>query len=475
MVIAMKGLMQLKKPIDEASYIVFRDGDKYYAKNGSTGIIEYSGTDAAEVIQYAIDRAPGGIVVIRYGLYPLTKGIVINKTIALVGEGYPTLKIQPNADIDAISVWADDVVVTGIRIDGSGTESTTGVQNGIAVGDIDKSANRVYIVNNIIENIRYSSGTYKGITGSYGFGVVLIRGHFNIVAFNRFRNVMHWDILIHPINWDVNKEYSMYNTIIGNVGLDGLEGVTVMSFNNTIVGNTFTRYGRYGIILEGGGRNTVVGNVLVFCGSSGSHDGKGGNGIRIVSNDNVVANNIVVFAYESGIALTNSCTRNTVEGNFVANSNYKGATRLWGNIEILDGASNNIVRGNKVYVGYTGYTRTNYGIKVLSTAGSNNVIENNDVRDGGYYGNMLIEASGQIVRRNIGYVTESFGVATISAGSTRVTVSHGLVATPSKIFITPLGQPPGKLWVENITSTSFDIVTDTAPASDLNVSWYAEV
>jgi len=78
-------------------------------------------------------------------------------------------------------------------------------------------------------------------------------------------------------------------------------------------------------------------------------------------------------------------------------------------------------------------------------------------------------------RRNRGYLTENSGVATISAGSTRVTVSHGLAKTPTKFLITPLGQPPGKLWVENITSTSFDIVTDTAPTVDLNISWYAEV
>jgi hypothetical protein len=50
-----------------------------------------------------------------------------------------------------------------------------------------------------------------------------------------------------------------------------------------------------------------------------------------------------------------------------------------------------------------------------------------------------------------------------------------LATTPTKFQITPLGQPPGKLWVENITSTSFDIVTDVLPTSDLNVAWYAEV
>jgi hypothetical protein len=79
------------------------------------------------------------------------------------------------------------------------------------------------------------------------------------------------------------------------------------------------------------------------------------------------------------------------------------------------------------------------------------------------------------VNNNTEYRSENRGVATIPAGQTRVTVTHNLITTPSKVLITPLGQPPGKLWVENITSTSFDIVTDTAPASDLTVSWYAEV
>ena len=69
----------------------------------------------------------------------------------------------------------------------------------------------------------------------------------------------------------------------------------------------------------------------------------------------------------------------------------------------------------------------------------------------------------------------NFYTATIPAGQTRVTVNHNLKRAPTIVMLTPLGQPPSKLWVENITSTSFDIVTDTAPTSDLNVSWYAEV
>jgi len=72
------------------------------------------------------------------------------------------------------------------------------------------------------------------------------------------------------------------------------------------------------------------------------------------------------------------------------------------------------------------------------------------------------------------FISQS-GVATIHAGSTRVTVNHYLAFKPTKVLVTPLGQPTGKIWVENITSTSFDIVTDVAPTSDLNVAWYAEV
>jgi len=77
------------------------------------------------------------------------------------------------------------------------------------------------------------------------------------------------------------------------------------------------------------------------------------------------------------------------------------------------------------------------------------------------------------VKRNIGHATENSGVVTIPSGSTRATVNHGLAAMPNKILITPYGNI--RIWVENITSTSFYVVTDTAPETDVQVAWYAEV
>jgi hypothetical protein len=79
-----------------------------------------------------------------------------------------------------------------------------------------------------------------------------------------------------------------------------------------------------------------------------------------------------------------------------------------------------------------------------------------------------VEIRGDVLGKN-------YGTATISAGSTRVTVSHGLATAPSVVQITPRAYPSGKLWVENITSTSFDIVTDTAPTANLSIGWYAEI
>jgi hypothetical protein len=83
----------------------------------------------------------------------------------------------------------------------------------------------------------------------------------------------------------------------------------------------------------------------------------------------------------------------------------------------------------------------------------------------------------RLVNKNtsVEYKSENSGIATIPAGQTSVTVTHYLFGAPSKVLVTPLASPSGKLWIENITATSFDIVTDTAPSTNLNVAWYAEV
>ena len=90
--------------VSGASYIVFADGTNYYARNGKTGEIQFSGSnDATPVIQAAIDALPatGGKVVLTEGTFTLSNSIVLGSTgTVLEGQGYGTL-IQYNGDLIA--------------------------------------------------------------------------------------------------------------------------------------------------------------------------------------------------------------------------------------------------------------------------------------------------------------------------------------------------------------------------------------
>ncbi len=73
----------------------------------------------------------------------------------------------------------------------------------------------------------------------------------------------------------------------------------------------------------------------------------------------------------------------------------------------------------------------------------------------------------------LGYTRRS-GTAVIPAGSTSVTVNHGLISTPQKVLVTPRGNV-GSVWVSDITAKSFKINCLTVPDTDVQVDWYAEV
>ena len=68
------------------SYIIWTDGTNYYAKNGKTGQIDYSGTDAAKVIQSAIQNMTSGIIFVKSGTYSISDTIRLKSNIALLGE-----------------------------------------------------------------------------------------------------------------------------------------------------------------------------------------------------------------------------------------------------------------------------------------------------------------------------------------------------------------------------------------------------
>jgi len=162
---------------------------------------------------------------------------------------------------------------------------------------------------------------------------------------------------------------------------------------------------------------------------------------------------------EKGIHVTAN-TRGIVVGTTIYNNTKYGI--------FVDGSSNLRILGNRIFGTH------DYGIYVVGGA-SDVLIECNIIQDAATLVYVDPAATNVKVKNNLGYITENKGTAVIPAGSTRVTVNHGLAAAPTKIIVTPLGDPGDRFWVENVTDTSFDIVVATAPAADISFYWEAEV
>ncbi|MEM1928977.1 MAG: hypothetical protein QXH81_03320 [Thermofilaceae archaeon] len=101
----------------EPGYIVYQRGGVVYAKNGLTGEIEFSGADASQVIQKAIDALgeDGGRVHIKAGTYNLASAITVKPGVWLTGEGTATT-LHTESDTTLIHVTpGGEHVVTGVE------------------------------------------------------------------------------------------------------------------------------------------------------------------------------------------------------------------------------------------------------------------------------------------------------------------------------------------------------------------------
>jgi len=106
------------------SYIVFVDGSTYYAKNGLTGAIDYSGTNATTVIQSVFDQNSSSVF-FKAGPYDLDGNTVTaNVPIIICGECKNTIIIGGTIKIegDGLADWTENNnVVRDLRFQCAGT------------------------------------------------------------------------------------------------------------------------------------------------------------------------------------------------------------------------------------------------------------------------------------------------------------------------------------------------------------------
>lgn len=145
-----------------ASYIISVDGGVVSALNGSTGLIDFSGTDIGIVVNACITALPnGGVIQLRAGVFTLSTAIVPLSGIILRGEGWIAIDLPSGTFggtiIRAASSYSGNIIdnensvapavqytIENLMIDGHLASSGTGV--GIRVVDpVDVHFNNVYV------------------------------------------------------------------------------------------------------------------------------------------------------------------------------------------------------------------------------------------------------------------------------------------------------------------------------------------
>jgi hypothetical protein len=88
------------------NYIVYTDGTKYYAKNGATGQVDFSDSDASAVLQAVLDAMDGGELVIASDLP--------NTTLLVSGKQYLAVRFRKIGRIEVYS--SDNVFLQGEEV-----------------------------------------------------------------------------------------------------------------------------------------------------------------------------------------------------------------------------------------------------------------------------------------------------------------------------------------------------------------------
>ena len=502
----------------EFSYIVYKKDGKYYAKNGSTGNVEIVDVDAGKVIQYAINMSKnGGVVVFRPDTYYINPQFTYHLhnnpwAVGLSTDGANNLIIDGNGarlvansgtEIILYVLNTSNSIIRNLILDGNKDNQTWtytdgkallltgGVRSGNVYENItvmNAQGDGIYIGNHkpdeygngdepeynaIIRNIRSQNNAYVGQAG------VVLDACINCIA----ENIISYNdrVGLHissPPNWPypmvikgVQILDALYIGITNFYGNAEIYDVAMYGSASNYFDEAFIKftYPNSRIKIDGlyiNARNVAIGNSVysnayfaVWARVQGS-----GNPLNLIIKNayiNVPTGNVYVNIYiEDNVnALIDSIKLVGQFGITVGGNTYKSSA-------IINNAEVSQINGSA----FLAYYSTVYIYNVLSVQFKVYARDDSLLVLDRPYPQLLYDTdvAGLRFQRNS-------NVATISANSTRVTVSHRLVSTPSKVLITPLASPPGKLWVENITATSFDIVTDVAPTADLNVAWYAEV
>jgi len=512
-----------------ADYIIYKENNKYYAKNGRTGEVEKQDTDAATVIQYALDHLTSGRTwkekVILKGDFDIGDNTILIPSYTifeLQGRIHATGKILEANTVEQIEirggkysneggVGIEIISVDGFRIEGVEMydvsddvirvlDSKHGLITGNYIHDthhdgieISKGCEDINIENNLVINPGDDGIDIVVVNEEYTYHVNIIGNIVINAPGNGIKNYggrhvnIIGNIVINPSSYGISVAFfeypdgtynkPKYVTVVGNIVsgagkcgidlalVDPCEEIDAVVSNNYIENST-----EYGIWLYHVSKVAVVGNTV----KGNGYSGIGAN----TASELTIEGNIVELNNKHGIYLKN-CNYNIIANNRINKNARDTSANYWG--IVLETPTSgygiyNIIKGNIITdpdglmykcAGDTGYA-------------DNNVFIDNIVKDCKTPPCISTVGVDDVIKGNKGYVTENSGVATFSGdgSTTEFKIEHGLVKAPSKYGVSPLTPDADAARTITVDDTYIIITFSSAPPSgtdNLKFGWWVKV
>jgi hypothetical protein len=490
------------------SYIVFANNGVYYAKNGTTGAIDYNSAIFENVMQDCIDTLPdfGGIIELPVGIYSATtqtiyinrSGVTIRGTIetdwdAPGGPAFGTFinrdstntLFSVNGNTRAGSVIFENLRLNGNSHDGSAIYAKAGADITIRTCNFRGFWDYAIEIDNVwgvtIEDCKFFfNGAVVGAKATiYIHGILggLVSTHIRIADTSIDSSYSH-GIRISNVSdcAQISNVYmeGTFGTSETAIWLQESQGVITDSyismwaigirisggFNQVIRSTTLGMFEVYAIIMDTASNGVIDGNLILFAGNTSDEVAV------VLFGGTVVMNN--KFNENDGAAIWCRGGNNTIFGNTFL-SNCRGA--LWPQAAILveEGDSTRIIANY-----FTDPFGTQLeGIFIYPSATNTTISQN-------HFDNCVtpIEnlGNGTEFESNIGYVSENSGQANITGAVTTVTVNHGLATNPLIVIVTCNNTGAGNYSVSSITLSQFVISFTNQPGTnEWLFYWYAEV
>ena len=497
-------------PQQDYSYLISVDNSTgtpdYCAKNGTTGEIEFSGIDAATVIQSASTN--GRKIFLKAGTY-------------IIPSGNPAI-----------------AVTEGNRVFEGAGASTILQYNG-AIGFLFKVGYQAeQIENSVFRNIKFVGNITEDENHFIGFGNVtnvLVEGCVFDGAGDESLSLTKdtRDIIIRS-NWFVNKnsynlgsfisvqcrsvliEGNIFSSNIDSEGdgvaleaIAGTESVGDVIISNNVFygeGNVHSGVNVYAGVFDIDNL-IIVGNLIYNYNFSGIYIGhSGSNNVRtVLINQNVINGGGNQTASRSAIWINNRCQNVIVSNNEVLNWGIEKSDAYgiqtsapntilqgnWlkniGNQGIIINGDGSQAIGNTIVDSQREYTLGAISIgadyvKIIGNSlvdGYRGIRTSSTATDGVIIGNSFESISIEFdntsggnfsFRDNIGFVTENTGSVTVYNTNTTVVITPGLASNATSITITPSWD--GSPYISASDVTTFT-VTFTDPTATKTIYWTA--